>query len=213
MIDRHVAMELLESLGEQDHIELVVVGGDPPSKARPRFNSRGRPYTPKKTVEGEKHLAAAFSSVPRQEGNVAIVCIFYRRTFQRIDTDNMLKAVLDAGTRAKIWEDDSQVTALVGIAEYDRQNPRTVVAFGNHESTLLRGSNTLVECESCGEKFTPGGHRRIGTARWCSQDCRMRLADPVECRWCERPFKRRSGNQVLCSDACRIAELNKRVRL
>lgn len=201
---RHLAMTFLERLGPQHRIDCVVVDGDPPSKARARWNASRKPYTPKKTIEGEKRYAAAFERVTRFEGNVALCCVFYRSTHQRVDVDNMLKAVLDAGTRAKLWHDDSQVTALLGIVEHDRDRPRAVVAFGEHTSSLTRGINALVPCEACGTLFFPGGRRRE-TARWCSRGCRMTLAELIDCPSCGQPFKRRSGNQQFCSGACRGA--------
>lgn len=200
--DRYKAMQILEQLGPQHELRCVVIDGEPPSKARPRFTKRGGTYTPKRTIEGEKRLAAALSNVPVFPGNVALVAIFHRSTRQRIDVDNMLKAVLDAGTRAKIWEDDSQVTALIGLVEHDREQPRTVVAFGRHASTLTRGEDAKVQCEACGTRFFPGGQRRE-TARWCSRECRTTLAELVPCPTCEKPFRRKNGNHKYCSVECR----------
>lgn len=210
--DRYRVMAMLEQLGPQQELCCVIVDGDPPSKARARFTKKGRPYTPQKTVEGEKRLAAAFDGIGPMLGNVALACLFYRSSRQRIDIDNLLKAVLDAGTRAKVWEDDSQITALVGLLEHDRERPRSVIGFGRHASSLTRGDDALISCEACGARFFPGGRRRE-TARWCSAACRAYLADPVDCAHCEQPFKRRSGNQKFCSNECRLAATHRSLRL
>lgn len=202
--DRYLAMGLLEKLGPQHELRCVIVLGEPPSKARARFTGKGKPYTPKRTVDGEKRLAERFKTVGTFPGNVAISAIFYRSSRQRVDVDNLLKAVLDAGTRAKLWDDDSQVTALIGILEYDPDEPRAVVAFGQHASTLTRGTDSQIPCEACGTLFYPAGKRRE-TARWCSATCRMTLANPVECPICHEPFKRRTSTQKYCSDLCRLA--------
>lgn len=163
-------MRALETLHPQNQIVCVVIEGDPVSKARPRFSRNGHTYTPQKTIEGEKRLAESFDGVPRFGGNVAIVAIFRRRTKQRIDVDNMLKAVLDAGTRANLWADDSQVTALLGFVEHDSERPRTTIAFGRHASSLARGDDALIECESCDETFKP----KNATQKYCSNRCRLK---------------------------------------
>lgn len=200
--DTYRAMALLQSVHAQTAMQCVVIEGEPPSKARVRFTSKGRPYTPQRTVDGEKRIASRLKLVGKFSGNVALVAIFYRSSYQRIDVDNMLKAVLDAGTRAAIWDDDSQVTALLGVVELDRERPRTVIALGAHRTTLLRGEDALRSCEACGTLFDPAGRQRRETARWCSRACRMTLAEPVSCAVCAKPFKRTSGNQVYCSSAC-----------
>jgi len=213
--DRYRAMEHVIKIGGLDnHLQITVVFGDPISKCRPRFSRSGRPYTPKKTVEGEKRIAGCFYGIKRFEGNVAVACLFYRSNFQRIDIDNCMKAVLDAGTRANLWHDDTQVTALLGIMEHDKNNPRTVIAIAPHESTLKRGENALETCEACGKRFKASGHRRRAVARWCSRECRTYLATLIKCRVCGKMFKRKSGNQKLCSRECQVremAERNKRI--
>jgi Holliday junction resolvase RusA-like endonuclease/endogenous inhibitor of DNA gyrase (YacG/DUF329 family) len=185
---------------------IVAIPGDPPSKARPRVVSKNgitRTYTPARTVKGEKHIAKYLAHAGPYAGNVALACLFYRASYQRIDVDNLLKAVLDAATRAEVWKDDSQVTALVAVADYDPQCPRTIIALCPHTQTLLkRGVDAEVRCEACGKPFVPAGQRRE-TARWCSRECRMTLAEMVECPSCKQPFKRRTANQIYCSNECR----------
>ncbi len=175
--DRYKAMGLIQGLCDQNKMDVAVVVGDPISKARPRWVSgRGgrKPYTPQKTVDGEKKIAWALTGILKRKGNVAVSCIFHRSNHQRMDIDNMLKAVLDAGTRAGVWDDDSQVTALIGILEYDPEKPRTIICLGDHRSSLKRGENILPVCENCGKKFRAFGNRRVGSAKWCSIECRKK---------------------------------------
>lgn len=197
--DRYRALEVVARLGNSHELRVIVVAGEPPSKGRPRFTKTGRPYTPKVTVLGERRLAEAFAGTPTFPGNVSVVCIFYRSSRQRIDVDNMLKAVLDAATRAHVWGDDSQVTALVGIVECDRENPRTIVAFGQHDSSMKRGAEAMIPCAHCEAPFLPTSSK----ARFCSLACRRASVTRVACGHCGRQFKRTSGNQRFCSRRCR----------
>jgi hypothetical protein len=135
--DRHLAMRLLEAVAATSAMRCVVVDGEPPAKGRPRWG-KGRTYTPKRTVDGELRLAAGFVGLPMYPSNVAVACVFRRSTRRRVDVDNLLKAVLDAGTAARLWRDDAQVTALVGVLEHDAADPRVTVALGVHTSTLTR---------------------------------------------------------------------------
>ena len=201
-------MELVEGLCNPGSLQVVIIPGDPISKARARWGGSKRPYTPKKTVDGEKVIAWSLKGIPKFNGNVVVACIFQRASYQRVDTDNMLKAVLDGGTKAGVWNDDSQVTALIGIAEYDRDDPRTVVCFAEHKSTLTRGENAMSTCESCGKKFIASGNKRRHTARWCSIECRMRLRETMVCVQCGKEFQRIVGrSQTVCSEECRRQRL------
>lgn len=197
--DRFRALGMLRSVGALDHQMMVVVhDGDPASKARARI-VRGHAYTPAKTTAAQKSLAERMVGV-RFLGNVAVACVFHRSNRQRIDIDNLMKLVLDAATQADVWDDDSQVTAVVAALEHDPGHPRTVVAFAPHTSTMLRGPDSLPRCAACGNVFDPYGQPR---RRHCSRECRMTLAEPVPCPQCGVPFKRRTGNNKYCSVACR----------
>lgn len=103
----------------------------------------GRAFLPAKDREAEIESAKYLSDIrmPKLTGNVALVCIFYRGDKRRVDTDNLVKHVCDAANRSNVWDDDTQVTALIGITEYDKQNPRTIVILGSHSSTLQRGTD------------------------------------------------------------------------
>jgi crossover junction endodeoxyribonuclease RusA len=100
------------------------VKGRPLVKGRPRF-ARGRAYTPKNTLDGEKRIAEAYNG-PFFEGPISISCVFsWKRTTITIrsldeeksrlrgDTTNYLKLVED-GLNGVAYEDDRQVQRIVG---------------------------------------------------------------------------------------------------
>jgi Holliday junction resolvase RusA-like endonuclease len=212
--DRERAMRVYTALasgGFEEQLYFLIVDGEPPSKARPRFSRAGHAYTPAKQREQERVLKARLAkSFPAPlTGNVAIGCVFFRSSFQRVDVDNMLKHVLDSAT-GTCWVDDSQVTAVAGFVELDRKHPRTIIVVGLHQSTMKRES-TLLEgvCETCGKGFTYP-HWRKTRKRFCSSRCVSRsrgqdLSELVPCRHCATPFKRMNSRSTLCSSECRIA--------
>lgn len=117
----------------------------PIAKERPRVyhGRRGtRTVTPERTKAAEDYLAMrlrlAMNGRAPFEGNLALVCIFYRPDRRRIDGDNMLKLVCDAGNLAPIWLDDSQCTTKLARIELDKDNPRTEIALGPFASSLER---------------------------------------------------------------------------
>jgi Holliday junction resolvase RusA-like endonuclease len=200
---RFRAMALLQTVYSQNQIQCLVVLGEPASKAR-------------LTEAAATRLRIALARIRPLQGNVAVACLFFRSSSQRIDTDNLLKSVLDCGTRAKAWCDDSQVTALLGIVERDSDNPRTIIALGSHASSMQRGDAALVPCENCGVRFYPYGARRREAARWCSIECRSVLLLEVPCPNCQELFKRRNSKSIYCSVACRgeaQAERDRKKRL
>lgn len=191
---------------EHSRLVVVTIPGDPATKGRPRLGKGGRVYTPAKTRKAEEAIGWAIRGelgIERFDSNVAVACIFYRATRQRVDTDNMLKAVLD-GANKIAWEDDSQVTAVVGIAEYDPDNPRTVVALADHASTLARGKAAWRTCQQCGTRFDG----KAQPIKYCSPECRGRarkthnLREPVACQQCGEPFRRPNSGSKFCSTAC-----------
>lgn len=167
--ERYRAMQVALSLGALDHrMDVLVHEGDPMSKARSRFVKAGGGYTPAAVRAAEERMGAGFEAWEPFTGNVAVCCIFVRANAQRIDVDNMLKLVLDAATRAKLWADDSQVTAIAGLIEHDPYDPRTIVAMAPHRSTLARGEDSWPTCPTCGNRFNGDGRRKF-----CSRECRF----------------------------------------
>lgn len=201
--DRHRAMRIVEALCDRPEIHCLVAEGDPCSKCRPRF-ANGHAFTPASTRVAEQALSLRLKELPKFTGNVVVAAVFYRSNRQRIDVDNLLKLVLDAATKSGRWNDDSQVTAVVGILEHDPERPRTVVAFGHHRTTMERGDSTLKPCKACGNLFNP---YRVARRQHCSAECRMTLKEPVPCQWCKKPFKRTNSHSKFCSNPCRHAAL------
>jgi len=147
-------------------------------------------------------------------GNVAVIAEFYRPNLQRIDADNLMKLVLDAGTAAGVWRDDCQVTAHAALIELDSDNPRTLVVVSEYRSTMVRGRDAQVPCQSCGKLFMPSGRtRRTAITHWCSRECRTVLAALVACPFCGRSFRRRSRYSKFCSVVCRSEFHSERRRL
>lgn len=187
--------------------KIIVTPGEHASKSRPRFTRTGKTYKPRKDEDAEErtawHVRRAFRGDPPWTGNVALGCVFFRPNKQRIDVDNMLKHVCDAANGIA-WVDDSQVTAVYGVAELDEQHPRTVLVITRHESSLTRGSDNARECAHCLTPFAVVGK---STKRFCSPECARKarghdLSEPVECKQCSKSFRRATTQQVLCSRAC-----------
>lgn len=187
--ERLTAIRYAEMLFNPSAFRWLVIEGNPKSKILP----------PSQAFRGA--LKRAFPS--RLTGNVFVICLFFRSNRQRIDCDNMIKQFLDAATGV-CWVDDCQVTAQLGIVEYDPDRPRTVVVIGEHRSTLVREPGKQFICALCGEPFTTP--RQSG--KFCSRRCASLskgadLSEPVPCARCKKPFKRRTVKQKFCSVQCR----------
>lgn len=133
---------------DSDMMQYLVVEGLPVPKSRPRFRKNGSVYIDNKQIAAEEYLGYHLKmKFPNPlEGNLAVGCIFFRPTKQRVDVDNMLKHVMDSANKI-VWHDDSQVTAQLGIIELDREHPRTVIIIGQHRSTMPRTGKTDLICE------------------------------------------------------------------
>jgi Holliday junction resolvase RusA-like endonuclease len=217
-IDRALMMYgFLASGGESERLLYYVHPGDPVSKHRARFG-RGRVYPVAGQTEAEKTLGYALRVEAKGEafrGNVAIGCLFYRRTRGPIDVDNLLKHVLDSATGA-LWQDDRQVTAVLGVLEHDPDRPRTVIIVGRHDTTMRRDDIVAGVCEICGSPFEHPGWRK-NRQRFCSSACVARsrgqdLSEAVPCRQCGQHFRRHNSYQVLCGEPCRVEWLRGRNR-
>jgi Holliday junction resolvase RusA-like endonuclease len=206
--DTERAMRLCEALAPgTGEMRVLVIDGEPPSKSRPRFTRNGRPYRTREDVDAEERTATRLRAIFTEPwtGNIALGCVFFRPNKQRIDVDNMLKHVCDAANGIA-WVDDSQVTAVYGVAELDIQHPRTVLVFARHQSTLTRGTDNMRPCEHCGTPFPLVGK---ATKRFCGGDCSRKargrdLSEPVPCKQCGAPFRRRTKAQIMCSRECRV---------
>jgi Holliday junction resolvase RusA-like endonuclease len=214
--DSERMLRLCEAIAPQTgEMRSCTIPGEPASKARPRFTRTGKPYRTRENVDAEQHTAWHVRPLfPRPwTGNIALGCVFFRPDKQRIDVDNMLKHVCDAANGIA-WVDDSQVTAVYGVAELDVERPRTLLVFARHSSTLLRGTDNVRACLQCGVEFPLIGRT---TKRFCSMTCsrrahRLDLTEPVACKQCGKPFKRTTTAQQMCSRECRADSLRGRNR-
>ncbi|MFF4388517.1 RusA family crossover junction endodeoxyribonuclease [Streptomyces sp. NPDC001552] len=120
-------------------VRVLVYDGPPASKARPRFTKEGGAYKSTKDRDAEQRTALRIKSAfPRPwTGNLALGCVFFRPDRQRVDVDNLLKHVCDAGNGIG-WVDDEQITAVYGVAELDAARPRTLLVVARHLSSLDR---------------------------------------------------------------------------
>lgn len=118
---------------------MLVLPGAPAAKGRPRFTREGRAYKTGEDGQAEARTGWHFRRAFRQPwtGNLAVGAVFFRPDRQRIDVDNLLKHVCDAGNGIG-WLDDAQITAVYGVAELDAQRPRTVLVVARHFSSLDR---------------------------------------------------------------------------
>lgn len=219
--------EILERLrgliGDQDpnHMIAFVHFGPPISKARARWNQKTRRfYTPGQSHTAEESLSSRFREAlagrPPFLGPMAIVAIFFRQNRQRIDADNLMKLVMDAATKARVWRDDCQVAAQAALMELDVSKPRTVIALCPYWSTLDRTPLTVI-CQRCGKEFErPEWYLRQNKRRGRAAFCSIKCAKPVgltqaHCPRCEHDFTRRTPGQRFCSVKC--AQQQRWVRL
>ncbi|MEC3995242.1 RusA family crossover junction endodeoxyribonuclease [Actinacidiphila sp. DG2A-62] len=119
--------------------KVLVFDGDPAAKARPRFSKGGQVYKTDEDTAAEQRTAWHLRRSFRQPwtGNLALGCVLFRPNRQRIDTDNLIKHICDAGNGIG-WIDDAQFTAKYGVLELDAEHPRTVVVVVRHVSSLDR---------------------------------------------------------------------------
>lgn len=142
MSDQELAIGRLRALGGTTPDVLTFVHeGTPIPKGRARFG-QGHAFTPARTVRAEGEMARAFRDAwqrrPMLKDTIAIVILFFVDTHRRVDTDNLAKLVLDAGTKARVWKDDSQVKAKTVVMELDAVRPRTVVALCPYRGTMTK---------------------------------------------------------------------------
>lgn len=129
------------------------VNGTPIAQPRPRRSNKGVVYTPskngikgwkklivlealmniKKTIQGPVWLSLEFH-LPRPKSHFGTGrnADNIRRTAQvshtqTPDLDNLIKAVMDALTRARVWEDDSQVMELHCSKHWARKTDSGVI--------------------------------------------------------------------------------------
>jgi Holliday junction resolvase RusA-like endonuclease len=209
--DRDRISVLLDALSRNpEEVRFLRIDGQPFSKARPRFTRKGQPYNTKAQVDNEASMRARMCSLcpdGPMTTNIAVVCIFYRATKQRIDVDNMVKQVLDAGIGVA-WVDDMQVTAQLGVLELDVEYPRTLIGIAPHKTSMQRLTHVVRFCLHCEKAFKP----HLDTSTYCSRKCASQntatrtLADAT-CPTCGETFRRIAARQRYCSNPCKFSGL------
>lgn len=164
------ASELFRFLNSKsDEMSFLVIPGNPWSKSRPRFARNGSAYQPKDDSEHEQRTGLWMRRLrTKYTGNVAVGAIFYRGDRQRIDSDNLMKHICDSGNGV-LWDDDSQVTAQIGVIEYDPSHPRTVLVVAKHESSMKRGTDWTYTCEECAVEFPMLGKTESQRPKRCPE--------------------------------------------
>lgn len=158
----------------------VTIPWEPAVKQRPMFSTRRRShaYTPLKTREAQEaistHLRFSFPKlVLNDETAFGVQAVFYTRTFQKRDLDNMLKLLLDACTGI-IWADDKQVEEIQCRVERGVEEARTeliIYIVSEVGKWIFEG-----HCKQCGKAFRTSAAwtRKVKTnPKYCGRQCRI----------------------------------------
>lgn len=92
--------------------DTVTIPWEPVEKERPRY-ARGRFYNPDSADEARTTWAMKAWWAPREplKNLCAITVTFYVKQRRKVDIDNLLKHVMDAGNGV-LWRDDSQICSV-----------------------------------------------------------------------------------------------------
>lgn len=98
-------------------------------KGRPRFSKYGGVYSPKTTVEYEKHVAQCWVAKYGEtalEGRLRVVISVHTDRHAKQDVDNLAKSILDGLQNAGAFAEGDQQIYTLGITKY----PATEDNFG-----------------------------------------------------------------------------------
>ena len=105
--------------------------GEPVPAPRPRFAQRGtympEPYTAYKEALAWM-LKAEMGRRKPMYGAISITLDFYRKNHRRVDLDNLVKTVMDAGNGVG-WLDDAQIVELHARKFLGCADPRVEVTL------------------------------------------------------------------------------------
>lgn len=127
---------------------------------------------------------------------------FFLGNRRKIDIDNLLKPVMDAGTRL-VWADDSQVAEVYAVMLKDERDPRIEILIYSIEDFV----DYHGYCLCCGKELTAKGLTR----KYCSSKCRdtaQRKGIEITCEACGKVFWSgrlrgdRKGGRRFCSRVC-----------
>lgn len=187
----------------------ICMGGDPVPGARARVTRRGVFY-PERQVTYRKRLQSIYmghgdpegnptfpyysvnlkfnSTIMPAKGGFGVRAFFYKRNRQRMDVDNLLKMVMDAGNGI-LWEDDSQVMEAFGRIYVEPARPRIVVLIYHVEGdpALTRSMDKI--CTGCGKIYTPKNSERYYTQKYCTSKCWSESnRTEIVCAFCKELF-------------------------
>ncbi len=124
----------------------LFVNGIPKAQPRPRMTFSGHVYNPISANDWKNQIKAAFLPFKRPPITAPIrlqVSFFMPRPkrlkgddpiphIAKPDTDNLLKAVMDAMTDARVWKDDAQVYAIKSGKWYAEGEPGAWIIVETH---------------------------------------------------------------------------------
>lgn len=202
---------ILTTPESRELVATFTVHGEPISKSRARFTKRGSKmvsYTPQKTMDGEKAIAAAFLTVTNKrstdaEATYAVHAHFINGTRQRRDVDNMVKLILD-GLNDVAWPDDNQVTEIAAKKSWaTKAEARTEVVI--YRIGLM--AHPRRQCAQCEKSFRV--YDSTPDMAYCSRKCltaNRAATRACVCKYCGDEFdgKAQTGKRPdYCSMACK----------
>lgn len=142
--DRLLELALHPFIGGGGTVCATTIDGNPRVKKRPRLGAR-HTYAPDAADEQATAWLLRQALHVHYDGPVVLVCAFHRADRRRVDCDNLMKHLSDAGTTARLWNDDSQVEAIVAKMHYGCPRPRTVLALADRLEIADSGQDS---CEN-----------------------------------------------------------------
>jgi Holliday junction resolvase RusA-like endonuclease len=197
----------------EDQLRLLIFRGDPVPAARARVTRKGGAYYPKTYAVYRKNLRASLEEAlrateaePDAESKFGLKAVFFRRSRQRTDVDNLLKAICDACT-GLIWHDDSQVIETFGRVCYDSQDPRVVLLVYFVQVPESERAESQFTCKRCGKVVQCKTPHEAGKKVYCSEACRYPARVSVDCKNCGKSYTSppsliKYGYVRACSQEC-----------
>ena len=178
------------SVAEQAIVLHIKVDGQPTSKARRAYENRLRCLM-RDMLNG---------LLPDSANRFGLRCLFYRDTRQRIDCDNLMKAVSDAATGVA-WKDDAQVVEVIGRLFLASDKPYAEIVIYRVDDPAPRK-----RCLTCGKEVITYPST---DSNYCSPECyRKSTYVTTTCKECGKEFelvrslaKKRAG---FCSRRCAL---------
>ena len=209
-------------ISDEQYLFRIMVRGDPVPASRPRVLKTGHTYYHKRYGNYRDALSwylagslrpvpdAAFidPDIPADRRRYGIRAIFYRKSRQRCDVDNLLKTIFDAGTGI-VWPDDSSIDEVFAKIIRPSSEPRVELLV--YETASQPDNRT---CKQCGKSFYGFP---CTTRPFCSLECYKTAQESrrvhLKCKMCGGDFsvlkcvlKQRSVG--FCSQTCSLKHLS-----